>query len=237
MFTRPPTRAQQLASEIEQSIIERNLQSGDRIANMDELKEQSGYARSTIGETARLLAERGTVDVRPGRGGGLFVATTNPVVHLRRTLLLVPQGSPPVADAIAVREALEELIALDATRHRARQDIADLRVEMKNMKAHSDDWAAFMVANWSLHERIADITHNDLARGVYVGTIRCVAELSVRPDAEAVDADKYLNLRVKVHQQLVDAIISGDQDRTREAVGAHRGIAVGSDGDRPADHA
>ena len=229
MFTRPLTRAQQLATEIEQSIIDRQLQSGDRIANMEELKEQSGYARSTIGETARLLAERGTVDVRPGRGGGLFVASTNPVVHLRRTLLSVPAGSPPVEDAIAVREALEELIALDAARHRTPKDIADLRVCLNHMKAHSNDWSAFMAANWSLHERIADITRNDLARGVYVGTIRCVAELSVSPDTEAEDAAEYLGLRVKIHAQLVDAIISGNADRTRKAVEAHRGIAIGSD--------
>lgn len=229
MFSKPPARAQQLATEIEQSIVQRGLQSGDRIATMDELREQSGYGRATIGETARLLADRGTVEVRPGRGGGLFAASINPVVRLRRTLLTVPQGRSTVSDAIAVREALEELIALDAARHRTPGDIADLRACMSTMEAHGDDWAAFMAANWSLHERIADVTPNDLARGVYVGTIRCVAELPVHAGTDAEDdAAHYLALRVVVHAQLVDAIISGDPDRTREAVKAHRGIALGA---------
>lgn len=229
MFSRPPARAQQLATEIEQSIVERGMQPGDRIATMDELRQQSGYGRATIGEMARLLAERGTVEVRPGRGGGLFVASISPVVRLRRTLLTVSQGQSTVSDAIAVREALEELIALDAARHRTPADIADLRASMASMEAHRDDWAVFMAANWALHERIADVTPNDLARGVYVGTIRCVAELPVQAGTDTDDdAAHYLALRVAVHAQLVDAIISGDLDRTREAVEAHRGIAPGA---------
>jgi len=230
MFSKPVSRAQQLATEIEQSIVQRGLPAGVRIATMDELREQTGYGRSTIGETARLLSERGTVEVRPGRGGGLFVASISPVVRLRRTLLTVTEGSSTVTDAIAVREALEELIALDAARHRSADDIADLRTCMGDMEAHGDDWAAFLAFNWSLHERIAAITPNDLARGVYVGTIRCVAELAVPAGTEQQDdAADYLALRVAVHAELVDAIVAGDLERTRKAVEAHRGISLGSD--------
>ena len=229
MFSKPPARAQQLATEIEQLIARRGLQSGDRIATMDELREQSGYGRSTIGETARLLSERGTVEVRPGRGGGLFVAAISPVVRLRRTLLTVTQGGSTVADAIAVREALEELIALDAGRYHTAEDIADLRRCMSAMEAHGDDLTAFLAANWSLHERIAAVTPNELARGVYVGTIRCVAELAVHAETdEKEDAAGYLASRVAVHAELVDAILARDLDRTRAAVEAHRGISVGA---------
>lgn len=245
MFSKPPARAQQLATEIEQSIVERKLASGDRIATMDELRKQTGYGRSTIGETARLLSERGTVEIRPGRGGGLFVAAISPVVRLRRTLLTVTQGQSSVSDAIAVREALEELIALDAARHRTPQDISELRSLMEAMEAHGKDWATFMAANWSLHERIAAVTPNDLARGVYVGTIRCVAELPVHAGAEATDdAEEYLASRVAVHAQLVEAIVAGDLERTRVAVGAHRGINVSagipeglSGNEEPVEHA
>ncbi|MCX5535795.1 FCD domain-containing protein [Streptomyces sp. NBC_00006] len=227
MFSKPVSRAQQLANEIERSIVERNLLPGDRIATQDELRERTGYGRSTIGETARLLSERGTVEVRPGRGGGLFVASISPVVRLRRTLLTVTEGASTASDAIAVREALEELIAVDAARHRTATDIAELQACMSEMAAHRDDWTAFMAANWSLHERIAAITPNELARGVYVGTIRCVAELEVHAGTEQEnDAAEYLASRVAVHAELVDAIASGDLPRTRDAVEAHRGSSV-----------
>jgi DNA-binding FadR family transcriptional regulator len=230
VFSKPPARAQQLATEIEQSIVQRGLKPGDRIATMTELRDQSGYGRSTIGETARLLSERGTVEVRPGRGGGLFVASLNPVVRLRRTLLTVPQGASTISDAIAVREALEEMIDLDAARHRTQEDIADLGACMKVMRECGEDWTAFMASNWALHERIAMITPNDLARGVYVGTIRCVAELPVHAETdEKDDASKYLARRIALHAQLVEAIVAGDPTLTRDAVEAHRGIAVSSE--------
>ncbi len=231
MFSKPLARAQQLATEIEQLVTDRGLRPGDRIATMDELREQTRYGRATIGETVRLLSERGTVEVRPGRGGGLFVADANPVVRLRRTLLTVPQGRSTVSHAIAVREALEELISVDAARHRTEADAADLRKLMQVMSESGRDWDAFMAANWILHERIAAITPNELASGVYVGTIRCVAELAVRAETSAQDdAGDYLDLRVAIHAELVSAIISGDESRTTNAVEAHRGLTIGSQG-------
>ena len=66
------------------------------------------------------------------------------------------------------------------------------------MAGHGDDWSAFMAANWALHERIAAVTPNGLARAVYVGTIRCVAELSVHAQTEEKeDAEEYLRARVR----------------------------------------
>jgi hypothetical protein len=60
----------------------------------------------------RLLSDRGSVEIRPGCGG-LFVANPNPVVRLWHTLLTVRQEASTVADAIAVREALEPVITAD----------------------------------------------------------------------------------------------------------------------------
>lgn len=197
---------------------------------MEELRAQSGYGRATISETARLLAERGTVDVRPGRGGGLFVAKSTPMVRLRRTLLTVPEGAASVSDAIAVRDALEELIALEAARHRTEEDIHDLEGCMASMRQAADDLEKFLQANWSLHERIAAITPNHLARAVYVGTIRCVAELAVRADQEASSTPDYVEQRLAVHADLVQAIVLGDEGRTRAAIAAHQGIAAPASG-------
>jgi GntR family transcriptional repressor for pyruvate dehydrogenase complex len=226
MFSRPPGLAQNLASEVEELIGKRGLRPGDRVATMEELREQTGYGRATIGETCRLLAERGVVDVRPGRGGGLFVAKVSPVVRLRQTLLTVPQGATTVAHAIAVRDALEELVALEAAAHRTDRDIRDLDACLDAMRRSGDDLEGFLHANWSLHERIAEITSNDLARALYVALIRAITELSVRADPEASTNSAYLAERMAVHEELVEAIRLSDVDRVRAAVAAHRGNAA-----------
>ena len=226
VFSRPPGLAQQLASEVEELIGARGLRSGDRIATMEELRAQTGYGRATIGEATRLLIERGSVQVHPGRGGGLFVAQTSPVVRLRRTLLTVPQGATTVAHALAVRDALEELIALDAAANRTDEDLRELDSCLAAMRRSGADLEGFLRANWALHERIAAITPNDLARAMYVALIRCIAELSVRADSETSSTlGDYLAQRMVVHEDLVAAIRLGDAERVRAAIVAHGGGA------------
>jgi DNA-binding FadR family transcriptional regulator len=228
MFSRPPGLAQRLASEVEELITARGLQSGDRVTTMEELREQTGYGRATIAEAFRLLAEHGSGEVRPGRGGGLFVAQTGPAVRLRQTLLTVPQGAATVAHAIAVRDSLEELIALEAATYRSEQDILDLQVRLELMRRSNGDLEDFLRTNWSLHERIAAITPNDLARAMYVALVRCIADLSVRAETQSAAAsDDYLAGRLAVHEQLVEAIRLGDAELVKAAVAAHRGDGTG----------
>ncbi|MDQ2852316.1 MAG: FCD domain-containing protein [Actinomycetota bacterium] len=223
MFSRPPGLAQKLASDIDQLIKDRGLRSGDRIATMEELRAETGYARATIGETAHILTERGSIEVRPGRGGGLFVADVSPVVRMRQTLLTVPHGATSVADAIAVRSALEELIAQDAAAHRSALDLRELDKCVNAIRRAGDNLEKFLRANWALHERIADITPNSLARAMYVSTIRCVADLSdLTVSQTAPMSSDYLAQRLSMHEVLVAAIRSGDPALVVSAVAGHQ---------------
>lgn len=217
------TRAEALASSIELSIRERSLAPGDLIGTMDELRDSSGYGRATISEAARLLADRGVAEVRPGRGGGLFVAQANPVVRLRHTLLTVREKPTTVADAIAVRDALEPLIATEAALHRTRADITDLRKHLTAMRRATSDYDRFLRTNWALHTRIAQIGENHLAKAVYLSMSQCITDLSARAtfDGEA-PTDEYMNIRLEHHTELVEAIASGDVPRTLAAVESHR---------------
>jgi DNA-binding FadR family transcriptional regulator len=218
----PLTRAEALAADIEQLIVDQGLVPGDLIGTMDEFRDRSGYGRATISEAARLLNDRGTVEIRPGRGGGLFVADPNPVVRLRHTLLTVRSMPTTVADAIAVREAMEPLISVDAARHRTRQDITDLRKLLAALRRSTTDYDRFMRANWALHERIAEISRNNLAKAVYLSMTRCITDLSAHADSDGERrSEDYLRLRLALHTELVEAIISGDLARTAAAVEQH----------------
>lgn len=227
MFSPALTRAQSLAADIERIVDERGLKPGQRIATMDELREQTRLGRATISEAARLLTERGTADVRPGRGGGIFVAEPSTVVRLRHTLLTAGQDAAGVANALAVREALEELIDTDAARTRTEEDIRDLQEIMARMRSDSTTREAFFERNWELHTRISQITPNDLARGVYLSTMSQAVGLPTSADAAtSSDEQVYLDSRVDVHAELVAAIAAGDVERTSAAVIAHRAISV-----------
>src|ERR1700691_4392461 len=83
------SRAEDVVVYVEGAIDERGLRPGDHIGTRADLRDETGVARATINEAIRLLQERQRIVLRPGPGGGLFVAATDPVVRLRRTPLTV----------------------------------------------------------------------------------------------------------------------------------------------------
>lgn len=216
------TRAQILASQMEKDIAERGLSYGDAFGTLNTWRDETGFARSTVSEAVRLMIDRGAVEIRPGRGGGIFVAQTSPVVRLRHTLLTVHGEPSTVEHAIALRDALEPLVDTDAARFRSKDDIVDLRKLLKALAKSSSDTDSFMRSNWALHERIGEITPNHMLKAVYLSMTEGIAEMSERADSDSpAQSAEHLKTRYEVHAELVDAIIAGDIERTSRAVLAH----------------
>lgn len=223
------TRAQVLASEIEKQILERQFKPGELIGTIDALKTRTGFARSTVAESIRILTDRGLAEIRPGRSGGLFATAAGPMVRIRHTLLAVTDAPASVLEAVAVREALEVLIDVDATIHRTAADITAMKKLLVQLKAAAAKGrTSFLLANWDLHERIALISPNQTGSALYLSMTRFVREHAVTAshDDEPGSAAAWLKLRLTTHQELVAAIISGDVPRVKLAVEKHAGLLV-----------
>jgi len=93
------------------------------------------------------------------------------------------QDAAGVANALAVRDALEELIDTDAAQHRTEADVEDLNEIIERMRAESTTGEAFLRENWVLHSRIAEITPNDLARTLYLNTMAQAVGLPSQADS------------------------------------------------------
>ncbi|MFC5381206.1 FadR/GntR family transcriptional regulator [Aquipuribacter nitratireducens] len=225
----PATRAQALAGEVERTIAAEGLTAGDPVGTIDGWRLRSGFGRATVSEAVRLLVDRGVVEVRPGRGGGVFVAGTGPVVRLRHTLLSVHGHATTLADALAIREALEPLVVADAARSRTAADLRRLRSRLRPLEAAVDDHDAFVRAVWSLHEAIAKVTPNEMLRAMYLATLEVIDRCSEQARSDADDpatAAAYRRDRLEVHRELVDAIADGDEDVVARALARHRGGAT-----------
>lgn len=220
-FATARSRADVLADVISERIISEGLAAGASVGTLDELREETGFARSTVSEAVRLLRDRGIIEIRPGRGGGLFVAHSNPVVRLRRTLLSVQEQPTTVMDAIELREHLESMIDISAARCRTRTDVDELRAALRDMKT-AQSWPDFMRGNWALHERIALVCPNAMARAVYIGTLGHLTASTTSGVEGDRDAERgYQRQRYAVHERLVDAIAAADEPAVLEAVRLH----------------
>jgi DNA-binding FadR family transcriptional regulator len=216
----PRSRAEEVVVYVEGTIDQRGLQPGDHIGTRGDLRDETGVARATVNEAIRLLQDRRRIVVRPGPGGGLFVAPTDPVVRLGRTLLTVLGEPAAVAGAIEVREQLEPLIAAHAAQHRTAKDGRELKALIAEMERNLDDIAQFLSLNWALHARIAAISPNSVLRSTYIGLYEFVNEVSVvKPQPRDI---AYLEQRLRVHSDLVAAILAGDVAAAQRAAEIHR---------------
>src|SRR5205823_14395758 len=59
---------EQVAEQIEKRILDGELRSGDRLPTERELAEQFHVSRTAVREAMKILAQKGLVDMRPGRG-------------------------------------------------------------------------------------------------------------------------------------------------------------------------
>lgn len=230
------SRAEAVAQRIEERIAEQALPSGHRLGTKESLRREFDVAAATFNESVRLLSSRGTIAVRPGVKGGIFVASPPALVRMGRKMLELSGDSVSVSDCLAMRNALEPLVTREAMRHRGPADVAELRHLVDEMTgawqataeaADPRDMSAYMTANWRLHRRIAEITPNQILRHTYVCLLEFV-EIRLRgvtadgsPAGPAGGADG-----PAVHRELVEAIAGDDPGRLAVAVERHAALTV-----------
>lgn len=217
----PLSRPEALASKLAELMIEQNKKPGDFIGTLSDLQNTTGFALATVTSAVKLLRERGVMEIRPGRDGGLFVAEPSAVVKLRHTLLTIRHSSESVTDALQVRESLEPLVVQSATESRTDSDVAELRVLLTKLENTRNSFANFMDINWSIHLRIAQICSNELAKNLYIGLLEYVKSETAEFATDDTDWTKNFDHRIAVHKKLIDAIASGSIELAQAAVISH----------------
>lgn len=214
------SRAEALASRLEHRIAEEGLGAGQRIGTKDELRLDAGVAIGTLNQALRLLEARGSVVMKSGPRGGVYVAGAHPLVRLGRTLMSVRGQAVAVKDAVSVRDALEPMLCTEAARLRTDDDIHDLRRLIDKMSAAVTDPAAFLRANWALHRRIAKIVQNRVLASFY-DALSDFIEANFEEVVNPTDELGYKQSRLQIHIDLVEAIAAGNKASVARAIRRH----------------
>ncbi|MFC4948367.1 FadR/GntR family transcriptional regulator [Pseudonocardia sp. GCM10023141] len=216
-------RSERAAQRI--AALARASESGARLGTKNELRELCGVSVGTFNEALRLLQSRGIVAVRPGPGGGLFVAEQPPMVRLGNSVLALDAEAGTVADAVRIRDALDPLLIRDAVAHSSPAALAGYREQVALMATAVEelDGVAFLRANWRLHALIAEVNPSALLRSIYLSLLEVVEAhlIAVLPHGAAPMAE-VMAARCRVHADLVEAIAAGDRAEVDRLIEVHR---------------
>lgn len=216
--------AQELADQI--AAMTATAEPDTHLGTKAQLRAQWGVAAATLNEALRLLQARGVVRLRTGPSGGVFVATPEPLVRIGQALVSAHGNPTSIVDAVALRDALDPLTVLEASRYRTTNDIRTLREQLDRMNEAIPDDTAFALEIWEFHRMIVRIGRNEMLREISLGLLEILASNTqiVVPGSKTPEMKLR---RVLVHEQLVDAIESGDPARCSAASRNHT-LDVGS---------
>ena len=212
------SRAAVAALYVQDLIAQRGLTPGAFVASKSDLQTATGVARSTVGEALKILQERRVVSVKPGPRGGVFVADPEANFTVKRLFLV----SGKTADAMAVRDQLEQMVLREAVLWRTDDDVSELRELIRLTREQVDDQLQTLALIWRLHRRIGEITPNASLRATYLDLIDYLREHTSPAQSPPVASREDLEARrVRAHEALVDVIELGDPDAIEAAMAVH----------------
>jgi DNA-binding FadR family transcriptional regulator len=203
---------EELASRVQSRVLEEGLAPGARLGTKGDLARRYGVSTGTVNAALRLLDAQGVAQSRPGVGGGVFVSGARPHLRLASVLLELRKGSDQarVEQVFDARLNLEVLLTRLAASVRVDDDMQALRDALALLIAARDNPAIYTRRDWDLHARIAQAAHDPILLAIYrtlMGILRDevieVAPSTARPDTAT---------SIRLHEQLVEAVIAGDAD-------------------------
>jgi len=192
---------------------------GERLPAERELAAQLGISRLTLREAIRELHEAGFVSSRRGRFGGTFVTYTRPAPDRSELRRLARQDGAKLTDALTFRLAVEagaaEALAsqqgggLDATV----RDALLARLTEVNA-ARPEDYRRL---DTLFHLGIGELTGSSLLAAACAD-----ARWRLNDFLNAIPVlQRNIDHTAGQHEEIVEAILSGDPDRARSAVAEH----------------
>ena len=181
-----------------------------------ELASMLGVSRTSVREALKQLTDTGYLEVRRGRNGGYFVLANwgpSSAEHVRRHLVPNWAEFEHLFDA---RTLVEPLIARTAAQ---RCTVSDTKAITTALQAYLDapDHNASRTADSSLHQAIAEATHNPLLVTI---SLEFRTRISLNLGAEPY-SDEVRRSAILQHKELVEAVTTGNADAAADIAARH----------------
>jgi GntR family transcriptional repressor for pyruvate dehydrogenase complex len=194
-----------------------DLQPGDRLPSERTLAKLMEISRPTLREATSVLSEAGVIAVKPGPGGGMFVASD--VIPVR---LLEQRSELRIGEVAAVLEArrlIEPRVAQLASLYGTDVDFDFMRQTIELQRDCVDEPRRFAEIDLRFHLAIARATHNDEVVAIMRSILRRIAIARDMLQRAPGDAEASIAL----HERTLAAILGGDNDEIDAVMDEHLG--------------
>lgn len=218
-----------LTADLERTIRDGSLPTGHRLQSERELGLAYKLSRPVVREVLSGLAERGYIEISPGRGSFVRAAATT---DLARPLVRIATSAGVTArNLVEAREMIECAAVLGAVQHADEDDvdrIFDTLAAHENATGLQDR----MRTDLNFHLAIADVSGNPVLATMY-GSIRVFVEaLMLRSHSDP----RVHAVGDPLHREIAGGIRARRPDAAVDAMRRHVGLALdlyGADLDQP----
>ncbi len=160
------TKHERILSQVENSILTRQLKPGDKLPPERELQEKYQIGRGTVREVLIALQQKGLIEIRKGAKGGAFVREVDNEYASETLALLIRHGRVSVKHLADFREVVEVTTAAHAAERATPEDIRHLKELLAKgqflMRSNEDSYREFYQWELNMHRELARISRNPI---------------------------------------------------------------------------
>lgn len=205
--------AERVAEQINQLIIDRNIQKGDKLPNEFELAESLNVGRGTIREAVKLLVARNCLEIR--RGKGTYVTNRLGVVDDPFGFAYVSDKMHLAEELLEIRLHLEPWIASLAAQRILDEEKKELKACCDRLEDQIRSGEDHCELDEAFHKYIAKCTHNSVITELVPIITYGVNIFTKFRDIELLEST------IKTHRDIVESICSNDPKRAEENMYSH----------------
>jgi len=193
-----------------------DLEVGDKLPTEQAMCAKLGISRATLREVYRRLQSQGYVELENGRGAFVRSKSIDPVQQATNWFRL---HDAQMREYLEVRMSLDPLAARLAAMKRTEEDIAVLNQIQKEFEdcQKNHDSAQMAILDARFHEKIVNITHNELL----IALVRLVNYYFEKLRQTSFGIEEHASHAIEPHKRILEAIAAGDADKAANESVAH----------------
>lgn len=216
--TRAPSLSDNVAEQLTEAIISRQIRAGERLPSERELGDKFKVSRTVIREAVRSLAARGLVRVTSGRGVEVNEFGARNVAASMR-LLMRGHESLDYGKVNEVRSAVEVQVAGLAAQRARPEEIASLRqlCDDHQRSLEKGDMTAAGEFDFQFHRELTRASGNELLLAMLDSIADVLREVRNQSMAQPHVGEEGL----RAHRRILKCVAAGKADAARDAMAAH----------------